>query len=331
MNYYYPFPYGKKIFFRYTENGFTKLKGGSRLFIRYIELVYSLLRVLFFVWRKRPRLVNFSLISTLWPVVFFLRCVRSIKDVKLVMTCHDAMPFQSIVKMESSINRMRYMFSLSDYVLAHTPSSVDILVSYWGIKEEVIVNHLFPLLDLTSMPGFQSNPVRKTIDFLFIGFIRKEKGVDLLLDAWKIVNQTIPNANLVVAGALPVWYNLDFSDCSDLNVRFEIGFVDDNRYVELVKSAKYVVLPYTKGTNSGVVSTVLSLGTNVITSDITMFRENSLLNKELMFKSGDPLSLANILIESYNQKDCNFSQGEINNYRDSFEDSVNMVYNKILK
>lgn len=330
VNYYFPFPYGEKMFFRFTENGFTNFRNRFRLFVRFLELLYSLQKVFIYILWNRPKLVNFSLISSLWPVAFFLKCVHKIKGVRLVLTCHDVMPFQSRGNMNTSLNRMRQMFSYADYILVHTPSSIVDLTSFWGINKEVIVKHLFPILDLSRMPGFKPQSVRKTVDFLFIGYIRKEKGVDLLLEAWKIANQSIKEANLVVAGALPDWNHIDVSGYSDLNVKFELGFVDDVRYVELVQSAWFVVLPYIKGTNSGVVSTVLSLGTNIITSDITMFLENNLLNKEMMFKSGDCNSLANILVREYHRKEIHDNQNMINEYRNSFKKSVIEVYNQIL-
>lgn len=120
---------------------------------------------------------------------------------------------------------------------------------------------------------------KKEFDFLFIGHLRKEKGVEVLLKAWKIFHQKNPEANLYIVGNLPSYVDFEVDKYKEKNVRFILNYVDDVLYVKLIASAKCVVLPYLRGTNSGIPSSVIAMGTNLIVSDIAMFKTNQLIEE----------------------------------------------------
>ena len=136
----------------------------------------------------------------------------------------------------------------------------------------------------------QSASTEKQYDFLFLGHLRKEKGIQVLLEAWKLFQPKHPKATLCIAGEAP--FGFDKSACSGLNIDIILQFLSDEQYFNLGSTAHCIILPYTKGTNSGVVSTLVTLNSNIITPDLEMFKSNALLSKELMFESGNPHSLA---------------------------------------
>ena len=151
----------------------------------------------------------------------------------------------------------------------------------------------------------------------------------MLLDAWFDFYKICPKAKLRVCGGKQPNVKFDQVALEKCNVEFNLYFISDDDYYNYVKSTRYVILPYISGTNSGIISTVLSLGTDVITSDIPMFSENPLVKKEDCFKSEDKESLIAKLEQKHIQK-INTSSSKLTSYRKSFDNGVVHLYKKIL-
>ena len=91
-------------------------------------------------------------------------------------------------------------------------------------------------------------------------------------------------------------------------------------------------MPYKHGTNSGVVSTVLSLNADVIASDIPMFVQNPLIDKSLTFHSEDKDSLADVMKKAMLSKEKQLSSRErVKQYKELFTEEVCDVYRKLLR
>jgi hypothetical protein len=110
--------------------------------------------------------------------------------------------------------------------------------------------------------------------------------------------------------------------------------LSDEQYFNLGSTAHCIILPYTKGTNSGVVSTLVTLNSNIITSDLEMFKSNMLLSKELMFESGNPYSLVEKMELVYaNAVESSGSAAEsvhhVDSYRSVFRQEVIQLYESV--
>lgn len=328
VSYYYPFDYGHKIFFKFTDLGHSVVKGKIRLVLRLFELIFALTYVYICILVERPQVVNFSLIGHMFPIPQFLRMVRMTTKCKIILTCHDVIPFQvGHQSAESQMNARHKLLQLGEYLLVHNLNSQKELVEYFEVDPPKIIMHGFPIMDLRKLMSNHAK-VEKTIDFLFIGHLRKEKGIEVLLEAWVAFHKIVPEAKLVIAGNAP--FGLDITKYDNLNIEFHLHFLSDAEYCNYVESSRYVILPYTRGTNSGIISTVLSLGTKVITSDISMFQNNPLVSKADMFKTGDSKSLSELLEYKYKLVDVDHSEETLAEYRKKFEIEVVSTYRKLL-
>lgn len=117
--------------------------------------------------------------------------------------------------------------------------------------------------------------------------------------------------------------------CKENNIELKLGFIKDDEYIDLVKASRCVIFPYTGGTNSGVVSTVISLNRDVITSDIGMFSNNPFVPQENMFEAGNCDSLLKKLVDYMNGKLVSDSKDRVSSYRNLFDEQVRTVYSKI--
>ena len=106
--------------------------------------------------------------------------------------------------------------------------------------------------------------------FLFFGFIRRYKGLHVLLDAFRDVLRRVPDARLVVAGEFYADEDALRAQAAPLGgaVRFDADYIPDDRVPLYVCAASAVVQPYVSATQSGVAQIAFHYGRPVITTDV---------------------------------------------------------------
>ncbi|MFK0376747.1 glycosyltransferase [Pandoraea sp. NPDC090278] len=344
VNHYFPFPYGRKIFFKYTElTGPNKLKKSKylRFFVRYLELIYGLIASLFIIATNKTRIVNYNLISEHFSEYLFLLVVKKVLRRKLMLTLHDVIPFESQHVNVTPRHRIKQMIiDLADTILIHNKNSADDFKSSFRF-DGPISQHGFPIMDPVSMrkPAVGARAADATsrgVTFLFVGHPRSEKGLDILAKAWSIFAQSEAfdgtTARLVVASNLTQNHAAMSLLSGVPGVSVIAEFISDARYFDLIEDADYVVLPYKRGTNSGIPGTTFALGTGLICSDIAMFRSNTLIPETSFFKSEDPEALARKMAaavlapaEQYRPSTQALAQ-----YNSAFDTEVKALYRKLL-
>lgn len=106
--------------------------------------------------------------------------------------------------------------------------------------------------------------------FLFFGFIRRYKGLHVLLDAWRTVHRQVPEARLVVAGEFYADAEALRAQAADFGdaVRFDAGYIPDAQVGLYFSAADAVVQPYVAATQSGVAQIAFHFGRPVVTTDV---------------------------------------------------------------
>lgn len=336
VSYYYPFNYGKKIFYKYSDLSYPYLLHRSniiRLTIRYFELLYALTYSLISILLKRPGIINYSLTTQINLEYFFLKILKRFSNSKIWITAHDVIPFQTnYSKYEKSLKQRKRFFLLADKIIVHNTNSIRDLKEYCEINESKILYYPFPIMDLRKI-NIQNkrnsqleNYFRPDIkNFVFVGHLRKEKGINILLGAWsKIVSEleSFSNIQLIIAGNIPKGFTYDFSNIPNLILLD--SFLNDSDYRYLIENAECVILPYTKGTNSGIPSSVITLNTKLIASDIEMFMNNDLIDKRFIFQSENSEGLAEKIRYVLNGQNYNFKT--VHQYEKDFKKAILGAY-----
>ena len=315
VNNYYPFNYGKKWFYKYSDLSsqyyFLKKHNTLRRAIRFVELIVGLIRTYVFIVNNKVKVVNYSLNSDLSIEYLFLSALKK-HHIKIVITCHDVLPFgvslEGITKSKKYAKKKKF-FELADFLLIHNENSKSELNRYYGISGNKVISSPFPIMDINIFYKENSLP-DKIRNFLsnssflvaMVGYFRSEKGLKILIDAWKIFCTTNVNAQLVIAGFFPNKEDLSIISGSNSVCVYE-DFLSDSAYAELIKKSNVVVMPYLRGTNSGIPSSIASMGTCVVSSDIEMFKNSPFISECAMFESGNSESLARKLSELYQNRD----------------------------
>lgn len=335
VSYYYPFAYGERVFFKKSEMEHCNCKGWRRKIVQACELLTALTLILRRAQRDKPQVVNYSYVGygnilILW----FLKKLKRVSGCRVVITCHDVVPPASSQSgYDKELRIKRRIYALADYYLIHNNSSKNDLERLFTVGERQILQHPFPLMDLSKLyNGDKKSALR--YDFLMIGHMRREKGVDLLIEAWAKFHGKYPQSTLCLAGN-PAYYRRCLLEreewCRENNVDLKLGFIRDEDYAKIVRSARCVVFPYIAGTNSGVISTVVSLGSDVLTSDIGMFATNPFVTSERMFECGNVDALAEKFEEYINGQIVPGGGLSVAEYRSKFSADVINVYSLLAK
>ena len=296
---------GKRYFYPLTDlaAGGKQRFGRLRLPIRYAELLLGLARSFLLIISKRPKAVFYALSSNLTPELIFILLVRAI-GVPVYVICHDVVPFVSAHesrKLKDFQRRQFYRFASK--LICHNKRSVFELTQNYGIEADKIEYVPFPIWDIREFLASVTADRHETpvvtgegVKFLFVGHVRAEKGVNVLTGAWRRAFPRISHASLLIAGQVPRGVEIDGAD-STPGLTVMDCYVEEAEYVRLISESDCVVLPYLAGTNSAILSNVVSLGKPSIVSDIEMFRECGLVGEEAMFRSRDETALAEKLVE----------------------------------
>lgn len=105
---------------------------------------------------------------------------------------------------------------------------------------------------------------------VFFGLVRRYKGVDHLIRAFRQVPMDSPTTGLIIAGqpSTPeLAAELQRLADADPRISFDLRFLDDGELTLAVGSAELVVLPYLEMHNSGGALTALSLNRPVLVPD----------------------------------------------------------------
>jgi glycosyltransferase involved in cell wall biosynthesis len=188
------------------------------------------------------------------------------RGVPLVLTAHDVLPREPRA---GQLDAQRRLYDRFDAVVAHTECSRDRLTRELGVAPErvhVIAHGAFA--HLAEMPAgpppFQTD--KRVV--LFFGLLRPYKGLDVLLDAWR----GIDDAELWIVG-MPRMDIAELRASAPASVRFVTRFVADSELPAYFRRADLVVLPYREIEQSGVLFTALAFGKPLLVSDVGGFSE----------------------------------------------------------
>ncbi len=207
----------------------------------------------------------------------------------LLLTAHDILPREARPGQRAAQRRLYGHF---DAVIAHSEHGRGRLIGELGVERErvhVIPHGVFAHLaeqQIEAPPPFETDkPV-----VLCFGLMRPYKGIDVLLDAWR----GIEDAELWVAG-MPRMDIEPLRAAAPAGVRFVPRFIGDTELPAYFRAASLVVLPYREIDQSGVLFTALAFGKPLLLSDVGGFPEIAATGAARIVPAGDPAALHDAL------------------------------------
>lgn len=244
-----------------------------------------------------PRLVIVQ-----WWHPYFSPCynilLKRIRAKKLLV-CHNVFPHERFPfdkALTSSVMKK------ADYYILHSAKEADELLSIVPDAEYAVNMH--PTYDAFNMGNETGKTASSNGRLLFFGFVRPYKGLDVLLEAMRLLPDVV---GLDVVG--------DFADSSmkyramidsfNLKERVTIreGYVPDREVEKYFRGCDAVVLPYIEATQSGIAQIALGFGKPVISTTAGGLAEVVLDGKTgVLCRPSDPEDLAAAIKRFYELK-----------------------------
>jgi glycosyltransferase involved in cell wall biosynthesis len=208
----------------------------------------------------------------------------------LVLTAHDVLPREGGRRRREAQRRLYERF---DAVVAHTEHGRLRLTEELGVDPQRV--HVIPhgafahLAELPAVPPPFATDKRVV---LFFGLLRPYKGLDVLLQAWR----GIDDAELWIVG-MPRMDVAALTADAPPNVRLVPRFVADAELPAYFARADLVVLPYREIEQSGVLFTALAFGKALLVSDVGGFAELAERGAAHAVAPGDPRALHDALTQ----------------------------------
>lgn len=135
-------------------------------------------------------------------------------------------------------------------------------------------HHYYAPLALKDYGSSEVSPPDDVIRFLFFGYIRDYKRLDILIHAFQdLCDSGIRNIELHIAGNCNDWAHYQSMITADDRIRTRIEIIPNKDVPDLISSCHYMVLPYQDGAQSGVLALAYQYNKPVIASDIPAFKE----------------------------------------------------------
>jgi glycosyltransferase involved in cell wall biosynthesis len=207
----------------------------------------------------------------------------------LVLTAHDVLPREP---RRGQLDAQRRLYEHVDAVVVHSEHGRARLVGELGVapgKVTVIAHgafeHLAHIADERPLP-----PALAAVDkpvVLCFGLLRPYKGVDVLLEAWREVD----DAELWIVG-MPRMDIDALRASAPPSVRWVPRFITDDEIGAYFRRAELVVLPYREIDQSGVLFTALAFGVPLLLTAVGGFPDLAAHGAAALVAPGDAAALA---------------------------------------
>lgn len=299
------------------------------------ELAYyaTLIR---YVARSRPKILHI-----LWNNKFelfdrtILMLYYKALGKRIAFTAHNVNQAKRDAK-DSWINRvtLRIQYRFCDHIFVHTQKMKGELCQHFGVAETAVTVIPFPINNASPDTRLTSAEAKRRLGLrdderaiLFFGRVRPYKGIEYLLDAFRLLlANREANYRLIVAGE-PIKGCEEYlqkiqssvgKDFDQGRVMWRTEFIPDDQVEVYLKAADVLVLPYKEIFQSGVLFLAYAFGLPVVATDVGSFREEIVEGSTgFLCKPGDPSEMARA-IETYFASDLfknlNVRRREIRGY-----------------
>jgi glycosyltransferase involved in cell wall biosynthesis len=208
----------------------------------------------------------------------------------LVLTAHDILARERVA---GSHKAQRRLYRHFDALITHSQAGRERLIGEAGVDSDRV--HVIPhgaFAHLAQLPESalppELAPTTQPV-VLYFGLIRPYKGLDVLVDAWR----GIQDAQLWIVGRP----RFDVRNLVTDDVAIVPRFVSDLELAACFRRADLVVLPYREIEQSGVLATALAFGVPLLLSDVGGFGEVAAAGAARLVPPGDAGALHAALVE----------------------------------
>ncbi|MBE7171830.1 MAG: glycosyltransferase [Williamsia sp.] len=245
-----------------------------------------------------------------------MKLAKRNRHTKIIAITDNIIPHE---KRPGDVQFTRYFLRQSDAFITMSKIVQDALRRFEPVKPAIQTYH--PLYDNFGDPvsqeearaRLQINPRTRLV--LFFGFIRKYKGLDILLKAWKEVLQSgeLADAKLLIAGEFYEDEKKYSQLISELSIQdsliLQTNFIPQSEVKYYFCAADVVVQPYRSATQSGVTPLAYHFDKPMIVTNVGSLADYVLHEKTGLVTPPDPFPLADAIRRYFKLGEGHFLPG----------------------
>jgi len=258
--------------------------------LRTINIISGFIQSLRILLKVRKHKINQVVMLMPHPWDFIFETMAHLFGMRVLRCIHDAEPHSGdkllpnwYIKLLARISTANIFFSNS------------VAEKFQHLQKESILLNLFDL-------PIENDYSRKENLVLFVGRIKKYKGLGLLAEAWRIIGET--ELKLKVCGS-----GQGIPEFLETHATVVNRWLADDEVTRLIGQAKVLVLPYLEASQSGLIPIAENLGTNIVITPIAgLIEQLSSNTSHVISRNFTGLALAeaiNIAIQLPNIKSNN--------------------------
>jgi glycosyltransferase involved in cell wall biosynthesis len=213
------------------------------------------------------------------------RLVALTSGYRTVFTVHDPVQHLGARPLGTPEERIfKQWFRRAERFVVHSDALAEELAPIVGRSRIVVIPH-----GLSPRP--EPLPPPESPSALLFGRLEQYKGVEVLVEAMRLVWRHRPGIRLVVAGAGPAAGLVP----DDERVSLLPKYIPESEVEELLAEASLMVLPYTQASQSGVGALAIGAGLPVVVSDLGALPELA-HDSSFVCEAGNPRALAETIL-----------------------------------
>ncbi|PRY55290.1 glycosyltransferase involved in cell wall biosynthesis [Arcticibacter pallidicorallinus] len=211
--------------------------------------------------RIQPDYVHFEDLSLrqVWMLPYL-----SLNPQKLVINAHDPLPHSGESMIKRKLLKSAFFFFTKKYV-CFSEFSKNQLRGIVSKKSDV---YLIKLLPYTVYSNYQPSLEVMDRNITFVGRLSPYKGIDLFLNAIKLLGREDRVGSYVVAGKRIGSYDPGFAKFTSKSLQVIDKHLSNDELVKIILNSKLIVCPYLDATQSGVIMTAYALNRPVLVTPV---------------------------------------------------------------
>ncbi len=286
----------------------------SKILVYYAALIRYVARsspkILHILWNNKFELFDRTILMLYYKTL----------GKRIAFTAHNVNQAKRDAK-DSWLNRvtLKIQYRLCDHIFVHTQKMKDELCQEFAVAEKAVTVIPFPINNASPDTKLTSAEAKRRLGLrdderaiLFFGRVRPYKGMEYLLDAFRLLSgNKQANYRLIVAGE-PIKGCEEYvreiqttvkRDFDQGQVMLRMQFIPDDEVEVYLKAADVLVLPYKEIFQSGVLFLAYAFGLPVVATDVGSFREEIVEGSTgFLCRAGDPAEMARA-VEMYFSSD----------------------------
>jgi glycosyltransferase involved in cell wall biosynthesis len=293
------------FFFLARLAGRVTSSGAVRRFLRAIEYPLNFFILLAYVLIKRIKVVHFIWIVSPWLDYWLIRLLK-LTGRHVIYTAHNPFPHEPKA---GDIRKYCRIYKKVDHIIALTQYTRNEIMAHCGILSEKI--SVLPHGDYEALFSHYSinNNLAKEVRqkagdrkiIAFLGHIRPYKGLEVFVDAFRLIKQRMPQSFFLVVGSVLVsdkkeWEQKLTQSCNPEDLWADIRFVPVEGFKAYLSVIDVLVQPYISASQSGNTVMAYAAGVPVISTNVGGLAEMTEDGKTgYVITPGDPEAIADAL------------------------------------